>query len=410
MIMQIRHRSTLRPTLRRVLPVLVVLLFVPVGDAGGQASTAHRDPGDMLARAEGALAAGRAAAAEELYRSILAENPGLVDAYRGLARSLGVQERGGEAAEILAGLGRGLLDAERAAAAADVLTEASRLAPPSVELLALLGKARLFARDHPAAIEALGGAVAAGDRRTPTRLYLAAALWEDGRFGEAETVYRELLAEGTSFVALHQLGRLLHWRGRSEEALPLLRRAARLRPSAADVAYDLAQALDGAGEAAAAIEVYRRAVELAPSSYKAHYGLAMGLARQGERVAAEASLAAYRRLYADEQRRTHAEGRERARLDQGWALLDAGDIDAALEHFEALEPGVEALAGRAAAHARRGEHARAVKLLERAVSLAPDRRDLRLCLAEERLRAVEDPDVLDLDRPATDNRETNPPP
>lgn len=346
---------------------------------------------DLYRTAQEALAGGRWVEAEKLFREVVARQPGLVDGYRGLARSLAGQERREEAAEVLGNLGAGLLEAGRHGDAADVLGEAAELDPSSARYQALLGKAHLFAQEHLAAVAPLERALELGDRSQPTRLYLAAAFWETGRAGEAEAIYRRLAEESPgAFLAVHQLGRLLLWQGRAAEAVPWLERAAGQRPAAADVAHDLARALDEAGEADEALAAYRRAIELSPGNFKAHYGLALLLSRRGESDAAREEMATYQRLYAAEQERTRREGLERARLDRGWQLVEEEDYEEAARHFASLDESAESLAGLATATSRLGDHGRAAELLERAVSLAPERQDLRLMLAEERLALEKD--------------------
>ena len=344
---------------------------------------------ELLARAAADLTAGRFAAAEIVYRELAARQPGLIDAHRGLSRALAAQQRRSEAAAVLGGLGEGLLGAGRHAAAAEVLGEAAELAAADPRLQALLGKARLFAQSPQAAIAPLERARELGDASLLTRLYLAAALWESGRPEAAERLYRELVAGAAGpFAAVHQLGRLLLWQGRFAEAAPLLERAAAERPAAADVRFDLAQALAGAGELDGALAAYRRTVELSPGHYKAFYGLARVLARLGgQDAAAREALATYQRLYAAEQEATRRENLERARFDRGWKAIEDGAYREAIGLFERLGASPEAFAGTAAAWTLLGDPARAAVYLERAVALAPEREDLRRLLAEARLAA-----------------------
>ncbi len=289
---------------------------------------------------------------------------------------------------MLARLGEGLMGTGQYEAAAEILAEAAELDPAAARLQALLGKAHLFAQNHLAATAPLERALELGDRSPATRLYLAAALWETGRPGDAEPIYRRLVEEAPgNFVAVHQLGRLLLWQGRAAEAVPQLRRAATLRPTAADAAFDLAQALAAADELDEALAAYRRAVELEPGNFQAHYGMGRVLARRGEQEAARLAIATYQRLYAADQERTRRQSLERARLDRGWELVDRQAYEEAVRHFSSLAESSEALAGLATAYSRLGDHPRAVEHLERAVSLAPERQDLRLMLAEERLAA-----------------------
>lgn len=368
-----------------------VLVLLTAALLPGRPADAQATAEALLHQGEEALAGERYGEAGRLFEELVSRQPGLVDAYRGLARALAGQGRGGEGAAVLARLGEGLLGTGQHEAAAEVLAEAAALDPGSDRLQALLGKAHLFAQSYLAATAPLERALELGDRSPATRLYLAAALWETGRPGEAETIYRRRVGEAPGdFLAVHQLGRLLLWQGRAAEAVTHLRRAAALRPAAADAAFDLAQALAAADELDAALAAYRRAVELAPGSFKARYGLARVLSRLGEREAAREAFAVYQRLYAADQERTRSESLERARLDRGWELVDRQAYEEAVRHFSSLAETSEALAGIATAYSRLGDHSRAVEHLERAVTLAPERRDLRLMLAEERLAAEDD--------------------
>lgn len=263
----------------------------------------------------------------------------------------------------------------------------------------LRGRAALLDERHAAGAEHFERAVELGADEPRTHLYLGAAYWESGRFEAAEEVYERALARAEAsggsasarlFLPLHQLGRLRLWRGRAADAVEPLERAAVLAPAAPDVALDLARALEGAGEAERALAAYRRAVALAPASTHARWGLARLLARGGDRAAAERELAIYRRLYEDEQERVRAEGLERARLDRGRRLLAAGDAGAAAAAFRELGESPDALAGLGRALVAAGEREAGAAALERAVALAPDRRDLRRLLAE--LRMSREPD------------------
>ena len=336
-----------------------------------------------------ALDDGQAEKAESLYRAVLAKEPYRVDAHRGLAAALAAQGEREAATAQLRALGDGLLRAGRSELASEVLAEAAEWAPGDAALAALLGRARLLAQDHGGAVEALEKAVSLGEGGGATRLYLAAALWESGRPGDAEPIYRELAESTGAFTALHQYGRLLVWQGREAEAVPFLERAAAAREDAVDVLLDLASAHEGASRFADALDAYRRAATARPESTRARYGLARLLARTGEVEAARREMETYRRLQAAVQERTRREGLERARLDRGWELLDAGRREEARAHFAELEESPESLAGRAQAAAALGDHAAAVDALERALELAPERDDLRRLLFAQRLAAEE---------------------
>lgn len=293
--------------------------------------------GPSIAAAERALAAGRAEEAVAVYRALSAERPADVRLQANLGRALALADRYGEAAEVL----------ERA-----------------VEL-------------------------GAGDVRT--LLFWGSALWESGRPEAADPVLARAMAAargtGAEFLAAQQLGRLRLWAGRPEEAVAPLERAVALRPEAADARLDLARALEGAGRSEEALSAFREAVALAPDSHHARWGLAQTLARAGRREDAAEELAVYRRLYEADQERTRRIRRQEEALQRGWHLIETGRPGEAEAVFRGMEEGVEPLVGLARARAIQGDPKGAVEALERAVALAPDRRDLRRRLQEARLAA-----------------------
>jgi tetratricopeptide (TPR) repeat protein len=288
--------------------------------------------------------------------------------------------------------GRQALDQGNYPAAITSLEEAARLAPGSAEVHALLGKAYLRDRKaHPAAAH-LEKAVQAGVQDPNTLLHLGAAWWELKRTADAERLFRRALDSGAAtLVALQQLGRLLLFEGRAAEALEPLGRAAALRPEDVDLRLDLAAALEGAGKDKEALAAYQEAVRKAPDLPRARYGLARLLLRTGDRDAAAREMEVYQRLFAAHRERTRQEGLSRARLDQGWSVFQAGRHREAIEIFASLPETVESLSGLAFSRSGLGDHRGATEALEKALALAPDRQDLRLVLAEERLAAERKP-------------------
>lgn len=290
------------------------------------------------------------------------------------------------AVEALLEAGRRSLAAQQNDEAVRLLTAAVESAPDAIPAHALLGSAYLRAGRHRPALEHLERAVAAGFSDPRTQFELATALWESERFDDAEQTLRRLLAAGHAVgPALHQIGRLLAWRGRPDEALEYLRRAAVLFADDAGVQLDLARTAAAAGEDETSLQAARRAAALAPELPAARYALALALARAGEAEAARIEREAAARLYSEAEARSRRLGLERAGLDQGWALLRRDKPAEAAVWFASLEKSPDALAGQAAALAATGDRAGAVRALERALAVAPEREDLRLTLAELRM-------------------------
>lgn len=355
------------------------------------AATAAGQPGagdSLLAEARAALEAGRHAEAEALYRALVGRHPELDEAALGLARSLTARGRGRQAALELGRVAEPRLAAGDGEGAAVLLAEAVAADPEWAPAWALLGRAEVLARRYLKGEQALERARQLGDATLTTYLYLASALWENGKPDAAEVLYRDALAEhGARPDLLHPLGRLLLWLGRFQEARQVLTEAASRGGGRADLAFDLARATDGGEDRQAAVDAWRRAVQLAPEHSEIRYGYARSLSRAGERDEAQAELEVFRRLYEAEQERTRQVGLEEARLARGRALIAAGEARAAVEHLVSLPPTPDALAALAAAHGALGDWAACAEALERAVAQAPQRRDLRLRLAEARLAA-----------------------
>ncbi|HVS13707.1 MAG TPA: tetratricopeptide repeat protein [Thermoanaerobaculia bacterium] len=372
----------------------------PRSATGAPSSAAPRAPSAgqqaALEQAGRALAEGAPAEAERLFRRILIGSPDDPAALAGWARSLAAQGRADEAATGLLRAGERALRAGEGAAASALLADAALLAPERGELRARLGQALLLEQRHAAAEDALRAALRLGADEPATRLLLAAALWENGRLAEAEATYRQALAEAASGPVPHfQLGRFLLWQGRFAEAVGLLERALALGMDGLDVLLALARALDGArgapepgepGELGSrAVAAWQALVERAPSDAYARYGLARALRAAGDLEGARRELATYRELYRRDQEQTRDAGLSTARLEGVREELRAGRPQAALEGLRDLAESAEVLETRARAELALGRRDDALRSLERAVALEPERRDLRQRLDQLRL-------------------------
>ena len=342
---------------------------------------------ESMQRIEQALAAGRAQQAETLARQVIRGHPGFAEAHGELARALEAQGRTSEALAVLLEVGQGLAHAELAAEGAAYLERAVRLAPGSAGAHAALGHALLGSRAYARAAEHLQRAMELGERGLAVRIYLGSALWESGQGEDAESVLRDALKLERSLPALQTLGGFLVWRGAFDEAIGLLEEASALDRGSVPLMLDLGRALDGAGRIDAAVELYRRVAGIDPSLSEPHYVLARLLRAGGDSAAARQEMEAFRRLHAREQQRTHELSLHRATLDAGWELLRQGRLEAAESHFRRLPESVDSFSGLAAVQRAAGDHDAEVRTLERALSLAPQRFDLKLKLARARMAA-----------------------
>lgn len=280
---------------------------------------------------------------------------------------------------------REALARQDARAAIGLLRPVAAARPADAVVATLLGEAHLLA-EHPAeALLHFERARAAGASEAAIQLRIGTALWQLNRLQEAEGAFRRSWEAGGGVTAIQQLGRLLLWMGRQEEASTHLELAARARPGDADLALDAADALAAAGRLPQAIGRYRELAVREPERPAVRYRLARALLLSGDRAGGERELAAYRVLIEHELVRAHREGLARATLDQAWDLYRRDLPADALALFVTLPESVEGLCGIAFSRSALGDHAGAVLALERAVALAPDRQDLRLALAEERL-------------------------
>lgn len=134
-------------------------------------------------------------------------------------------------------------------------------------------------------------AVASGHQESSRML--AWVIARQGRFDEAMALYRQLLATYPSdAIALLQWGNLLFQMGRADEAVTAFGRAASAKSDFADPHYNLGivlRSLDRLDESVAAFE---RAVALAPNHAEAHSNLGSAYKDRGE---LDRAIAAYRR-------------------------------------------------------------------------------------------------------------------
>jgi protein O-GlcNAc transferase len=109
---------------------------------------------------------------------------------------------------------------------------------------------------------------------TRQALQLAIQHQQAGRLSEAESIYRQILAQQPNHAdALNLLGVIESRKGRYTEAVELIRRAIAVNPSAAAYHNNLGITLGAQGQSEAAAEAYREAIRLRPEFAEAHNNL-----------------------------------------------------------------------------------------------------------------------------------------
>jgi len=190
------------------------------------------------------------------------------------------------------------------------------------------------------------------------------------------------VAGPTADASRRSLGALLVFRGRYEQAVPLLAAAMGGDAESAQVRYDLARALEGSGRTSEAAELLAVLTADTPGFLQAHFRLARLLDASGDTDRAQHHMQVFRELHAESQRETRELGRFEARLKQGWSLLRERRHGDARQLFSTLPETPDTLAGFAEACRRGGDSDAAASALRRALELDPERFDLRLTLDE----------------------------
>ena len=284
----------------------------------------------LLSAALDAHLAGRLADAERSYRAALDEDPGNADALHLLGL---VRERGGDAAEgealirraiairdeavfnmnlatLLLGSGRHaeaeaayrrslairpdlrdaagrlgtmLLTTGRAAEADDVLTEVLRHGTGSVDLLNLLGVARLQIDDFEGAEWAWREALALAPQAANIHYNLGNLFTRSRQIDRAEASFRAAIAHHPEHVDAHyNLGTMLLNEGRLAEARAAFDSTLSLRPDHGDARFNIGLLQVEAGETEGAEASFRGLIAAAPDRADARLALGTMLLRRGD--------------------------------------------------------------------------------------------------------------------------------
>ena len=112
-----------------------------------------------------------------------------------------------------------------------------------------------------------------------------------GDLARAEAIYRQVLAQDPNHTdALHLLGAVAHQVGRNEDAVELISRAIRLRPTVPEYHTNLGEALVAMGRVAEGMASYRTAIRVQPRFMQPYNNLAVVLLWQNKPGEAEKVL------------------------------------------------------------------------------------------------------------------------
>lgn len=248
------------------------------------------------------LRAGDFQMAERLARAALKDYPGETNFLTLLGASLIRQQRPDEAITILQDvvdsnpdyakgheqLGEALLASNRPADAVEPLQRALDLDPEIESAQMQLGRALLLLGREDEAGQVFEAFVAQSPHRE--RLAAAAMLHRDGKYQEAEEIYRDILRQDPRNVsALRLLGLVAMKVEHHRDAVVLLEQTVKLAPDFRAAWLDLGHAQTELYELDAAEKSMRRAIDLDPTQPSGHIGLANALARSSRTVEAVAA-------------------------------------------------------------------------------------------------------------------------
>lgn len=109
-------------------------------------------------------------------------------------------------------------------------------------------------------------------------LAMAVAHHQQGRFAQAEQIYRQVLqVEPRQHDAWHLLGLALHQQGSSDAAIQHIHEALRLKPDFAEAHYNLGNILRERDRPAEAAASYQQSLQYRPNSAETHYNLGNAL-------------------------------------------------------------------------------------------------------------------------------------
>lgn len=219
----------------------------------------------LMQRAKAAAQEDRLDEAITTMRSVIAQDPGIVDAHLTLGNWLSRQRRREEA-----------MAAFREVLARD---------PDNTIALVNLAHVHRSEGRVEAAVEGYRAALQLDPKSPQTWYHLATLFLDVGRVDEAEKTFREALSHNMRMgAAWNSLGVIAYARGKPDEAEGLVRKALELEPEVRTGRYNLARLIEAKGDLAEAERLYREELATYPDNGKARFNLAQIHRERGDRL------------------------------------------------------------------------------------------------------------------------------
>lgn len=223
-------------------------------------------------------------------------------------------------------LGSALMQKGDFDSAAKAYRRAVKLRPDSPEAHNNLGNLFLARRDFDKAIESLQRAIALRPQFAQAHANLAQALHGKGKLDESLNACRQAISlQPGDYITHNTLGNVLMDAAQVEEAIAAYRKALELRPDFVDALNNLGNALRRRGRHSEAETAFLAALKLRPDLAAIHNNLSATLFDQGR---LEASLNAARQAVKLDPNLADAHN------NIGTVLLKKGEVDQALESFD----------------------------------------------------------------------------
>lgn len=181
----------------------------------------------------------------------------------------------------------------RSKEALDLLEETATLDPENAGLRNFYGQLLFLTGDLEGAERELRKALVIDPNLTDAHNNLGAVYDRQGRKSEAETEFREVLADRTYPTpekAYLNLGILYDGQGRSQDAIAELRRAVEINPRFHQGHYELAGMLERSGKLQEAAQLYEVAAPAYRNFAPYHYRLGLTYFKLGDRLKAREHL------------------------------------------------------------------------------------------------------------------------